>query len=51
MKVVFAIDDSLTVAAYIEDVAKPSPSQALALRDLAIEVGKHRDALRGLLDE
>lgn len=51
MRIVFEIDESLTTAAFIEDVSRPSHAQAEALRDLCIEMAHHRDALLGRLDQ
>lgn len=51
MRVVFEVDEALTVGGYIEDVPHPTQIQAVALRDLAVEVGRRRDALLGRADE
>jgi len=47
VRIIIDLDESITVGAHIEGVGKPSPQQALALRDLAITAGELREVLLG----
>lgn len=45
MRIVITVDESLTVGAHIEEVPSPTPSQCIALRDIAVCAGERRAML------
>jgi hypothetical protein len=50
MRIVITLDESLSVAAHIEEVPNPTPMQCLALSHLAIAAGERRALLLNLAE-